>query len=400
MNSDIALFEDEAWSNFAPISCTRHLSQQVFGTKTILEHVAGEHPSPSGPRVTSLIGRDYLGALERRKTALEYNDLRGSRAMLVNARVDPLRSSRALGQLKDGQALLSEGRVVAIASVAQKDLERARSSDGVLSQTRLVALAKSSRERIEAGAGLLFTYPWEILESNGDAISQSARTSSRRPKLQISKRANVEEFVSLDTRDGPIIVQEGASIESFSRISGPCFIGKDVSVYSALIRGGTTIAEGCKVGGEVAHSIVYRRTNKAHFGYLGYSIVGEWVNIGAGAVTSDLKNTYGSVRVVVNGERVDTGQVKLGAMVGDMAKISIGTMIYGGKTLGVAARASGIVDRDVPDFTLHDGGSDQTALELPEVVKTQERMKARRDETLWPEERQLMERIHRMRNKN
>jgi len=161
------------------------------------------------------------------------------------------------------------------------------------------------------------------------------------------------------------------------------------------VRGGTTIGEDCRIGGEVDHSIVYPHTNKAHFGYLGHSIVGEWVNMGAGSATSDMKNTYGTVRVQRLSGRVDSGLQKLGPMIGDMAKTSIGSMIYGGKTVGISTHCAGLVDRDLPDFTSYDGWKGKSfALTLPSVTRSLKRMMERRGVRLTPSRKALIERLY------
>ena len=78
-------------------------------------------------------------------------------------------------------------------------------------------------------------------------------------------------------------------------------------------------------------SVLEEHSNKAHTGYLGHSYVGEGVNVGAMTVTSDLKNTYGTVRMEIDSNPTDSGTTKLGAFIADHAKISISTSIYAGK---------------------------------------------------------------------
>ena len=201
--------------------------------------------------------------------------------------------------------------------------------------------------------------------------------------LIVHESAEIEGHVSFDVRRGPAVVAEGASVESFSRISGPCYVGPDTRVHSALLREGTSVFEECRIGGEVENSIIMPHTNKSHLGYVGDSIVGEWVNLGAGSAFSNLKNTYGSVRAEVEGRRVDTGMTKFGPVIGDMAKVSIGCMIYAGKTVGVASHVSGLVDRSVPSFTYYDGqGRKMIELLLDPVIETQTRMMERRGKSL------------------
>ena len=383
---EFSLFEDDKWGNFLPISATRHLGQQLLGTVPLLEHAMRRF---GVPRV-SLLGRNYLKDTVEEATRLDYNASTGAQ-LLVNARLNPLLDVKAWTTLPPGSAVFDRGEV-AIASVRTPDLERLVSLDGTIAQSRLKTVTKGM-ERLEAPQPLLFTHPWELLESNGTAIWAEVKKSQNR--VVISEGAQVEEFVTFDPTGGPIIIDEGARVESFSRLSGPCYVGKGASVLSGLIRGGTTIGEGCKVGGEVAHSVLYGHTNKAHLGYLGHSLVGEWVNIGAGAVTSDLKNTYGTIRVVRGQDKVDTGLVKLGAMVGDMARVSIGSMLYGGKTVGVAARCAGVVDRDVPDFTSYDGAERTTSrLDLAPVLIGQGRMMSRRERSLSTAQKAMLKHLY------
>lgn len=361
----------------------RHLSQQLLGDRPLFEHIAGRFKVRP-----SLVGREYLAGLARERTGLRYNDFKGS-VLMVNARVNPLVLTEKLAKIRPDSVIMDRGQVV-VAPARYAELERTVEDDGSLSQKKLLRASKAL-VRLESGDRLLFDYPWELLAYNGPAIG--AVVGRSRKRLLVSPRAHIEDFVSFDTSHGPVIVDQGARVEAFSRVSGPCYIGKDSTLHSALVREGTSIAEGCKVGGEVDNSIVYRRSNKAHFGFLGHSIVAEWVNMGAGAVTSDLKNTYGNVRVMRDGRRVDTGMLKLGTVVGDMAKISIGCMVYGGKTLGVAARCEGIVENDVPDFANYSKSS-LARLGLEQVLTTQERMKGRRGEELTSEERRVIEYIY------
>ncbi|MEM2217715.1 MAG: hypothetical protein QW731_04995, partial [Thermofilaceae archaeon] len=117
-----------------------------------------------------------------------------------------------------------------------------------------------------------------------------------------------------------------------------------------------------------------------HDGFIGHAYVGEWVNLGALTTNSDLKNTYGTVRVNTVRGREDTCRMKVGAFIGDMAKTSIGTFIYTGKRIGVASHSHGLVVEDVPSFTIYakQFGCELLELELESAIRTQKRMMARR----------------------
>jgi hypothetical protein len=109
----------------------------------------------------------------------------------------------------------------------------------------------------------------------------------------------------------------------------------------------------CKVGGEIEASIIAGYSNTQHAGFLGHSYVGSWVNIGAGTVNSNLKNTYGSVRVPINGLEIDTGLTLFGAVIGDHAKLAIGQTLPTGASVGFAAMTacSGVLPKFVPSFS-------------------------------------------------
>ena len=94
----------------------------------------------------------------------------------------------------------------------------------------------------------------------------------------------------------------------------------------------------CRVGGEVEESIIHGYSNKYHDGFLGHAYVGEWVNLGALTTNSDLKNDYSSVSVSLDGKStIDTGSTKVGSLIGDHTKTSIGTLLNTGAYVGAMA---------------------------------------------------------------
>ena len=118
----------------------------------------------------------------------------------------------------------------------------------------------------------------------------------------------IHDMVAFNTATGPIVIEEGAKIHPFAALNGPVYVGRNTTIAShALLKGPISIGESCKVGGEVSSVIIESLTNKSHFGYLGTSYVGSWVNLGAGTTNSNLKNTYGTVRVEYESGKCDTG---------------------------------------------------------------------------------------------
>ncbi|MBU0641524.1 MAG: hypothetical protein KKB50_21905, partial [Planctomycetes bacterium] len=173
-------------------------------------------------------------------------------------------------------------------------------------------------------------------------------------EIHVARGATVKPGVVLDAEIGPIHIEHGARIESNAVVIGPCHIGAD-SVVQPLthIRENTSVGPACRVGGEIANSIIHGRSNKQHDGFLGHSYVGEWANLGAATVTSNLKNTYGTIRVSINGVGIETGQTFVGATIGDHAKTGIGTILPTGAVLGVAANVftTTAVPKFMPSFS-------------------------------------------------
>lgn len=150
----------------------------------------------------------------------------------------------------------------------------------------------------------------------------------------------VEPGVTFDTRNGAIVVEFGAEIRGGTRVEGPCFIGPGCRVLGGFIRQ-SVFGPMCVVRGEVSNSVFLGYANKAHDGFVGHSVLGHWVNLGAGTTTSNLKNTYGEVRLDLPGGRIETKRQYLGTMLGDHAKAAIGTMFSTGSVIGAGANVFG-----------------------------------------------------------
>jgi UDP-N-acetylglucosamine diphosphorylase/glucosamine-1-phosphate N-acetyltransferase len=396
VKTGVVVFEDEGWWGFAPLTAMRHTSQLRWGVKTLFEsltELAGRHDA-------SLWGRPEFKESAGAALSVPYNAKIDGETLFVNARLKPLKSLSGAFS-KAGRFVLMSGGQVAAAKTAAPDAK-----PGPFTGAGLLKLAKGV-ERFELPGDSLFEGAWDLVETNGLAISEQAGHFEEPLVLQdgvtvygpasnvrVHASAEVEDKVVFDARLGPVIVDQGAAVESFSRLSGPCYIGPRTRLHSALVRGGTSVFEHCKIGGEVENSIVMPFTNKAHHGYVGDAVVGEWVNLGAGSTFSNLKNTYGNVRVTVGGKKVDTGMLKFGPVIGDMAKVSIGGLVTGGKKVGTGSHVSGLVNVDVPAFTYFDGGRDRKVeLLLTSAVETQRRMMERRGKTLERAEEALIRRV-------
>ncbi|HEY3934628.1 MAG TPA: hypothetical protein VGL65_08410 [Gemmatimonadales bacterium] len=148
--------------------------------------------------------------------------------------------------------------------------------------------------------------------------------------------AEVEPGVTLDARKGAIILERGVQVRSGTRIEGPFWAGEGTFIVGGQLRH-VSAGPHCRLHGEISTSVFSGYANKSHDGFMGHSVVGEWVNVGAGTITSNLKNTYGPIRLDVAGERIETGRTNLGALIGDHAKTAIGTLLPTGSVVGAGA---------------------------------------------------------------
>jgi len=160
----------------------------------------------------------------------------------------------------------------------------------------------------------------------------------------------VEPGVVFDVRQGVVVLEEGVQVKSGTRLEGPLFVGPGTQLLGGAIRH-SAIGPQCRVHGEVASSVFTGYANKSHDGFLGHSVVGQWANLGAGTITSNLKNTYGEIRLDLPGGRRPTGRSNLGTLFGDHVKTAIGTLLSTGSVLGTGANIVGApVPRWVPPF--------------------------------------------------
>jgi glucose-1-phosphate thymidylyltransferase len=195
-----------------------------------------------------------------------------------------------------------------------------------------------------------------------------------------SDGAKLGEYVVTETGKGPVLLEEGAEVGPHCFIRGPAYLGPKARVIEhSAIKDAVSLGHTTKIGGEIEASIVEPFTNKQHHGFLGHSYLGSWINLGAGTSNSDLKNTYGTVKMDYRGESVATGMQFVGCIMGDYSKTAINTGIFTGKTVGCCSMVYGFVTTNVPSFVNYARLFGQVTELPPEVmVATQQRMFGRR----------------------
>ncbi len=242
-------------------------------------------------------------------------------------------------------------------------------------------------------------YPWDMIAWNEAAIRSDLADMTpalegevhrlacleSAAHIRVEVGATVGPYAVLDASHGPIHVGRGARIAPHTLVSGPCVVGAGTQLLGGSISGSTFGPE-CRVAGEVEASLWQGYGTKRHHGFIGHSIVGEWVNLGAMTTTSDLKNNYGPVRLWVDGVQIDSGSSKVGALIGAHVKAGIGTLLPSGASIGVGANLFGggrFVPKSLPAFAWWDGES-TVDHDLTKFLATARIVLSRRGRTLQP----------------
>jgi UDP-N-acetylglucosamine diphosphorylase/glucosamine-1-phosphate N-acetyltransferase len=210
----------------------------------------------------------------------------------------------------------------------------------------------------------------------------------------VVKGATIEPHVIFDAGLGAIHVGAGTTVHAFTRLVGPCYVGRHSTIIGDRIAT-CSIGDHCKVRGEMSNTIMVGHANKGHDGFVGHSYMGRWVNLGAGTITSNLKNTYGPVSLWTPRGMRDTGMQFLGTMFGDHAKTGIGTCLTTGTVLGAGANVYGAQTppKAVPPFAWG-SAPPYDVYRLDKFLEVAERVMARRHVTLSDRARQQLAASH------
>jgi UDP-N-acetylglucosamine diphosphorylase/glucosamine-1-phosphate N-acetyltransferase len=387
----ICLFEDHGVYHLEPLSLMRPAFDLLCGACSLRERqarafAATEMGALVRPALAELCSEAHPG--------LPVNDrpwLLAGPAILVNSRWLPPAQPVADRQTPRVALVGEEVAYVILPSPGIHDGDLLTVEDSL-------EVWKDTLPRAEAG-GAMVRYPWDLVEHNPQALREDlewfrSRLQAQRSSgmgvigpeeaLVVHPEASVEPFVVADTRAGPVLIDRGAVIHSFSRLEGPCYVGPESWVVGAKLRG-STLGPKCRVGGEVEASILQGYCNKYHDGFLGHSYLGEWVNIAAGTQVSDLRNDYGPVRLTINGERVNSGLTKVGAFFGDHAKTGIGALLNTGTVAGAFSGLlpdGSLLPHVIPSFCNYGRGQLQEIWDLKQLFATAATMMRRRGREL------------------
>ncbi len=316
--------------------------------------------------------------------------------LLINSTILPNQALvRALRDLEQGAQLMQDGKWIGA--------HIAKFGDSV--DDLPIRSFEASLEQV--------LFPWDFFRQNGQQIRRdfdlltSSRTSqplddhhtrTYGDNIFLEQGATVKAAI-LNAENGPIYLGKDSVVNEGAIIRGPFALceGAQVSM-GGKVRGDATIGPFSKVGGEYSNSIIMGYSNKAHDGYLGNAVIGEWCNIGAATDSSNLKNNYKNIQVWshASGRYEDTGLQFCGLIMADHSRCSINTMFNTGTVVGVSASLFGVDfhKKFVPSFSW--GGRQKYSTYIPaKAFETMQLVMERRGQELKQVDKDILEEVFR-----
>lgn len=378
MTKKIVFSDFDHHLDFAPLTLTRPTAKLRMGILTFEE------------RWLKCIGEEVEVYYETEDYLAEKYKGISTAALHVDPLVTP--TEAIVGKvmdLKPGQCLLDQNRKC----IAFYEAEKAAASDEI----------KIEVERIN--------HKWELFQKNKDLLEfdferiTKGRTSQPIPssnkvlgtKVFLEEGATVEASI-LNSKTGPIYIGKEAEIMEGCMVRGGLAMGEHAVLKMGVkIYGPTTIGPYAKVGGEVNNSVFLGYSNKAHDGFMGNSIVGEWCNLGADSNTSNLKNNYSNVRLYdYHSKDLKSTTIQFcGVIMGDHAKTGINTMLNTATTVGVNANIfdAGFPPKYIPDFSWG-GHEDAPAYQFNKAMEVAKVVMGRRNVALSDHDIAILQHLH------
>lgn len=356
------VFEDEAFRQLLPLTYWRTCFELRTGHARLVDHILASLGRPE----VSYYCRPVMAAVTAERFAQPVNRVpAGEAAVFINGRL-LLVEDVDLGPVPSAQ--WHEGWLVALR--ADRPLFEKLTPQMWLDRVLLRQVLAGVPEHRFVRRPKLVGYPWDLVAANAEMLELGwLRSSSpagvegricqgvhmlNESAIHVGRNSVLKPGVVLDAEHGAIFIGDEVTIAPNVSIEGPCYIGDGSLIQpGAVLRDAMSIGPRCKVGGELESSIIHGFSNKQHDGFLGHSYVGEWVNLAADTVNSDLKNTYGTVRVPINGVEVESGQMFVGLTIGDHSKTGIGQMFPTGAVVGFGSNIATceFAPKFVPSFT-------------------------------------------------
>ncbi len=366
---NVVLFdEEEVWKQLLPFTFTKPVSELRLGIFTLREKWAAHLDYPCYS-----LSREYLR--EKYPAEIEADNF------FINSKLMPDGNLvEAIMELHPDSALIAGKTILAYRGQYRKPAET--SALKTISYTKeynsieqVWDLFQKCGKWIEADLQIISK------KRKSQALSSSVTVIGDRSRVYLEEGAKAEACI-LNTTNGSIYIGKDAEIMEGSVVRGPFALGEHSALkLCSKIYGPTSIGPHCKVGGEVNNSVIMGYSNKAHDGFLGNSVLGEWCNLGADTNNSNLKNNYANVNLYsYNTHKLEnTGLQFCGLIMGDHSKSGINTMFNTGTVVGVGCNiyGGGFPPTHIPSFSW--GGSEGLQdYKLEKLFETAERVFERR----------------------
>lgn len=378
------LFDGKYRNNLLPFTFTRPVADIRIGILTIRE----KWEKLLGAK-TSTLTKLYLQ--EKFPLVNETIDI------MINASYLPTpHLANQVKKLKVNQAIFYNNEIVAVYTTQHHENFDPSEFERIELEEELIQITKKYH---------IFVYNKQAIVLDFELLTQG-RTSAPIPNgvhaihpenIFIEDTAKLT-FCSLNATDGPIYIGSHTEIMEGSMIRGAFALCEgSVVKMGAKIYGATTVGPYSKVGGEINNSVFFAHSNKAHDGFLGNSVIGEWCNLGADTNNSNLKNNYTEVKLwcYVAKKFVPTGLKFCGLMMGDHSKCGINTMFNTGTVVGVSANVfgDGFPRNFIPSFSWGGAGG-FTEFKMPKVVEVATEVMARRNKEFDDVEQRILQQVY------
>lgn len=381
---DLILFDTEARRRLFPLTLTKAVADIRTGILTIKER----WEKITGDKVFVLTDT-YLQPL--------YDTIPAGNYLLINASVIPNPDLiSTIASLPDNRAIQDENGLIAGKAFIQS-LSSFEELSLLFEGISIIATVKRLRflNEIFLRNEEMIRFDFQLLTngriSNGFNNSVNITNASQ---IFIEDGAEIT-FGNLNASPGPIYIGKNATVMEGCLIRGPFAICEGaVLKMGTKVYGATTIGPYCTAGGEIKNSVLSGFSNKAHNGYLGDSVIGEWCNLGAGTSNSNVKNTGGEINTWNYYEKdyVPSGK-KCGVIMGDYCRTAINASINTGTVIGVCSNVfgEGLTPKFIPDFTW--GITEQNRYDFEKAVKDITNWKKMKNKTMSEPEKKILKHI-------
>jgi UDP-N-acetylglucosamine diphosphorylase/glucosamine-1-phosphate N-acetyltransferase len=390
----IVLFDDQLRDQLLPLTFTRPAACLRSGIMTNAERwhrITNQEPV--------FLTEDYLHQ--------KYPAMNGGPKLCFNGRYLPWKGLADMAlALQEGEAIFDGDVLVALAT-----------QDTFHDLTNLHQSALHAQKIKYEGQLIQYNRPWHLFQMLdqlirldfeylcGGRVSEPLSDSNTLlgNNIFIEKGAKVE-AATINTTTGPVYIGANAEIMEGSLIRGPFALGDYAALkMGAKVYGATSIGPHCKVGGEVNNVSIAGYSNKAHDGFLGNAVIGEWCNLGADTNNSNLKNNYAEVRLYdyVTGRFIATGLTFCGLIMGDHSKCGINTMFNTGTVVGVNANifGDGFPRNFIPSFSWG-GAAGFSTYKLSDALQVAQLVMARRNMQMDDGDRHILSKVFELSEKN